>query len=151
MNYKILALTTQEFAKEKLFWMHMAPHGRFALAEPNVVCNQKCFMVTGDKLDYLCAVLNSSLVTWLVRRTAVTTGMGLPQWDKFTVERVPIVHPDPSTLDQIRNHVRLMLAAIDNGDTGQIVELQRVIDQRVFELYDLTPGEIAVVTLGENR
>ena len=60
----------EEFRKTKLFWMHMAPEGRFALGEPNVTCNQKCFMVTGQDLHYLCAILNSTLVTWFVSRTA---------------------------------------------------------------------------------
>ena len=67
----------EEFSKKKLFWMHMSPYGRFAFGEKGVLCNQKCFMVTGLDLDYLCAVLNSTLVTWLVKHTSVTTGMGV--------------------------------------------------------------------------
>ena len=79
-----------EFAHEKLFWMQMTSTARFAYAGPNMLCNQKAFMVTGQSLKYLCGILNSRLVTWLIRNTAVTTGMGLSQWDKFAVERVPI-------------------------------------------------------------
>ena len=131
----------EEFRKPKLFWMHMSPEGRFALGEPNIACNQKCFMVTGENLHYLCAILNSTLVTWLVRRIAVTTGMGLPQWDKFTVERVPVARPDRSITNGFRDLVKSMLAAIDAGDTQEITRVQKTIDSCVYELYDLKPEE----------
>ena len=98
-------------------------------------------MITGESLEYLCAVLNSKLITWLVRRTAVTTGMGLPQWDKFTVERIPIARPNRSTADEIRKIVRLMLVAIKTADEMEEGRLQRVIDNHFFEIYGLTKEE----------
>ena len=69
-----------QFKKEKLFWMHMSPRGRFAYSDSEIYCNQKAFLLTGYSLKYLCAILNSILVTWFIRNTAVTTGMGLTQW-----------------------------------------------------------------------
>ena len=136
----------EEFGKEKLFWMHMTPYGRFVLAEPDVVCNQKCFMVTGMNLEYLCAVLNSKLVTWLIRRTAVTTGMGLPQWDKFTVERIPVVQPDHLVMDEIGDIVESIIIALELGDLHEVANLQRMIDSYVFRLYDLTGAEREAVS-----
>lgn len=133
----------EEFTKNKLFWMHMSPYGRFALGKKDVMCNQKVFMVTGRNLEYLCAVLNSTLVTWLVKHTSVTTGMGLCQWDKFTVERIPVVHPDDSTLRWFNNAVDKLLAAMDGRDLSNTKEIQLAIDQAVFDLYDLTAKEIA--------
>ncbi len=79
-----------EFAKEKLFWMDMSSKGRFAYSDSEMYCNDKGFFMTGKSLKYLCAVLNSTLVTWLIKNTALTTGMGLTQWKKFAVERIPI-------------------------------------------------------------
>ena len=122
--------------------MHMTPYGRFALAGPDVVCNQKCFMITGQNLSYLCAILNSSLITWFVKRTAVTTGMGLSQWDKFTVERVPIVHPSQSTMDDCRDHVSLLLAAIDAGKSEVTRDIYNTLDAMVFDFYGLTSKKI---------
>ena len=80
----------EQFKEEKLFWMHMSPKGRFAYSDSEIYCNQKAFFLTGDSLKYLCAILNSALVTWLIKNTAVTTGMGLTQWDKFVVDKIPI-------------------------------------------------------------
>ena len=102
-------------------------------------------MVTGQNLHYLCAVLNSALVTRLVRRIAVTTGMGLPQWDKFTVERIPVAHPNQATMAGFRDLVSAMLTAIDN-DTKKIKTLQRAIDCGVYKLYEMTPPEVECVS-----
>ena len=132
----------EEFAKSKLFWMHMAPYGRFALGEKGMMCNQKAFMVTGCNLNYLCAVLNSALVTWFAKHTSVTTGMGLTQWDKFTVERIPIAQPDSSVLRWFHNAVDELLTAIRVSDAPSTEELQRAIDRAVLDLYGITAKEI---------
>ena len=79
-----------DFAKEKLLWMDMSPEGRFAYSDQELYCNDKGFIMTGSALKYLCAVLNSSLVTWFIETTALTTGMGVLQWKKFAVERLPV-------------------------------------------------------------
>ena len=79
-----------EFSKEKLFWMHMSKGGRFAYSNKEIFCNNKAFIMLGQSLKYHCAVLNSYLLTWWIDNVAVTTGVGLTQWDKFTVERIPI-------------------------------------------------------------
>ena len=84
-----------DFAGEKLFWMDMSPEGRFAYCDREMYCNDKGFMLSLGPgrsgkllLKYLCAILNSSLITWAVRNVALTTGMGLSQWKKFSVERL---------------------------------------------------------------
>ena len=123
----------------------MSPYGRFAFGEKGVLCNQKCFMVTGPNLNYLCAVLSSTLVTWLVKHTSVTTGMGLCQWDKFTVERIPIVDPDHSRLKWFNDTIDELLVSLENEDRYKSEEIQFAIDQEVFELYSLTAKEVSDV------
>ena len=78
------------FEQQKLFWADMAKVGRFAFSERETYCNNKGYILTGESLKYLCAVLNSSLITWWVANTAATTGMGLTEWTIVTVERLPI-------------------------------------------------------------
>ena len=73
----------EDFKSEKLFWMDMTARGRFSYSNDEMYCNDKGFMMTGASLKYLCAVLNSTLVAWLMKSAALTTGMGLPQWKKF--------------------------------------------------------------------
>ena len=131
----------QEFGKEKLFWMDMAGSSRFAYSDVEMYCNNKGYIITGESLKYLCAVLNSALVTWFMKHTAPTTGMGLTEWIKAAVERIPI--PKISAARQ-RPFLRLVdeilaaKAANPNADTaGQ----EREIDRLVYDLYGLTGEE----------
>ncbi len=133
------------FAKPKLFWMDMSLEGRFAYSEDTKFCNDKGFVMVGGPLKYLCALLNGSLITWMVRNIALTTGMGVPQWKKFAVERIPI--PRVTERDQ-RRFVELVdriieaKAADAEADTE---EWERAIDRLVYDLYGLTPEEDTAV------
>ena len=133
------------FNKEKLFWMDMSDRGRFAYSDLEMYCNDKGFMMTGKSLKYLCAVLNSTVVTWFVRNTALTTGAGLTQWKKFAVERLPI--PEISIAKQ-RPFVRLLdgiLEAKDADPEVDTTELEAEIDRLLYQLYGLTAGEVLTV------
>ena len=131
----------KEFCRERLFWMDMSPQGRFAYSDTEGYCNDKGFIMTGESLKYLCAILNSTLITWLMNHTALTTGMGLLQWKKFTVERLPI--PKVTTLQQ-RPFIGLVdaileaKAAVPEADTSH---LEWKIDRLVYDLYGLTEEE----------
>ena len=76
--------------------MDMSPVGRFWHSKSEMYGNDKTFLMTGTHLKYLCAFLNSRLVSWFVNKTGLTTGEGLVQWKKFTVESVPVPVPEPS-------------------------------------------------------
>ena len=135
----------QEFAKEKLFWMDMSDRGRFTYSDAEIYCNDKGFLMTGTSLKYLCAVLNSTLITWMIDNTALTTGLGLTQWKKFAVERIPI--PKVSAARQ-RPFVRLVdeilkaKSADPNADTDY---LEWDINLLVYDLYGLTEEEDTAV------
>ena len=135
----------EEFSKEKLFWMDMSDKGRFAYSDAEMYCNDKGFIMTGQSLKYLCAVLNSTLVTWMIRNSALTTGLGLTQWKKFAVERIPV--PKLSAAKQ-RPFVRLVdriLEAKATDPDADTSELEAEIDRLVYDLYGLTEEETAAV------
>ena len=134
-----------EFSKEKLFWMDLTERGRFALDAGTMFCVNTAFVLTGSSIKYLCAVLNTQLITWYMQSTALNSGMGTARWVKFTVERLPIPKISPN---QQRPLVRLVdgvlkaKASDPDADTG---ELEAEIDRLVYALYRLTDEEIAVV------
>ena len=135
------------FGKEKLFWMDMAGHSRFAYSDHEMYCNDTVFVMSGVSLAYLCAILNSTLVSWLADRIALTTGMGLPRWKKYTVEAIPI--PKPSKEDE-RSIVELARRLIDmvvkgDGDVSAIGKIEERVDRLVYRLYKLTAQEVAAV------
>ena len=138
----------EDFAEEKLFWMHMSPTGRFAFSDRGMFCNQKAFVVTGTSLKYLCAILNSTVITWMVRNTAVTTGMGLIQWDKFTVEQLPIPQLPPDAQSPFVRLVDDLLAAKDTKQDADTSVQEKELDRMIYTLYNLTGTEIAAVENG---
>ena len=135
----------RRFAGEKLFWMDMSPEGRFAYSNNELYCNDKGFIMTGASLKYLCAVLNSTLIAWLMRSTALTTGMGLLQWKKFAVERIPIPRLTSADQQEFIHTFDRILQMKDEDQASDTSETESEIDRKVYQLYGLTPGEISQV------
>ncbi len=134
-----------DFTREKLIWMDMAPVGRFAYSDQELYCNNKGFLMTGNHMRFLCGALNSCLVTWFVRQTARTTGLGLTQWEKFTVERIPIPFISADRQRPLVELVDRILAVKDANPSDEICDLEEQIDKLVYDLYGLTTQEVKVV------
>ena len=134
------------FEQPKLFWADMAKVGRFAFSQRETYCNNKGYILTGESLKYLCAVLNSSLITWWVANMAATTGMGLTEWTIVTVERLPI--PKVSVEKQAPL-VRIVDRILDGGNSDTDTrDLEGQIDRMVYSLYGLTPAEVSSIESG---
>ncbi len=134
-----------EFSKEKLVWIDLTKQGRFALVDGSMFCMDTTFFMTGESVRFLCAILNSTIATWFIQNTALTSGLGVTRWKKFTVERIPV--PQLSEAKQ-RPFVRLVerileaKAADPDADTN---ELELEIDRLVYALYGLTEEETTAV------
>ncbi len=135
----------EDFTKEKLFWIDLTEYGRFAYYENERFCVNTAYMITGTSIKYLCAVLNSNLITWYVKNTALNSGMGVPRWVRFTVGRLPI--PKTSVAEQ-RPFVRLVDSILDDkaARSGAYTGKQeREIDRLVYDLYGLTEEEVTAI------
>ena len=134
-----------DFTREKLFWMDMASQGRFAYSNEETYCNNKAYIMTGPSLKYLCAVLNSNLVSWYIGNTAVTTGMGLTEWKIVTVKRIPVPQVSAARqrpFIQLVDHILATKAADPSADTS---DDEAEIDRLVYELYGLKEKEMASI------
>jgi len=135
----------EEFVKEKLFWMDLTERGRFAYAIGETFCLNTAFMMTGYGVKYLCAVLNSTMATWFMGTTALNSGMGVTRWIKHTVEQIPVPKISPAQQKpfiQLIDHILQAKAVNPSADTSA---LEAEIDRLVYQLYELTTEEIAVV------
>ena len=126
--------------------MDMSSQGRFTYSDSGMYCNDKGFVIAGKSLKYLCAVLNSALVTWLIKNTALTTGMGLTQWKKFAVEAIPIpkISADRDALISTIVDYIIYLKKQPSTDGKNLAYardylmvkyFERIIDGLVYELY----------------
>ena len=135
----------ESFAREKLYWRRVAKRGMFSYVEEELQCVNAVFMLSGKSLKYLCAVLNTKLISWLIQRMLPTSGTGTFHWEKVHVERLPV--PQVSSADEC-SFIRLVdqiLLSISTSREAQVGELQSEIDRKVLELYQLTPEEIYAI------
>ena len=132
----------EHFSGPKLLWRDMAATGAFAYSDTPIFTNDKAFMMTGKNLNFLCAVLNSSPVSWLVSKSGLTTGMGLTQWKKFVVEEIPVPRPDDSAIADFNRAVTDLQALLDAGDQEAAKRVDSSIHGMVCDLYGLTAAEV---------
>ena len=125
--------------------MDMSPEGRFAYSGEEMYCNNKGFIMTGGPLKFLCAVLNSALITWMMKNTARTTGMGLLQWEKFAVERLPVPKVAVKMQRMLAEQVDRILTAKSNDPAADTGKEEAEINRLVFRLYGLKDDEIRAV------
>ena len=135
----------EEFAKEKLIWIVLVEKGRFAFDESGIYCEKSAFMMIGESLKYLCAVLNAKLTGWFLQHTARTTGTGTLQWEKVYVETIPIPKITAAKQRPFTELVDRILAAKAKDPSTDTSNWETEIDRLVYKLYDLTAKEIATV------
>ena len=134
-----------DFTKEKLLWIELVNNGRFAYDNSGLYGEATTFLLTGECLKYLCAVLNSKLIRWFLEQLAPTSGMGTLRWKKVYVERLPIprvTSPKQKRLSQLVDRILEAKATDPDADT---TETEAEIDQKVYQQYELTSSEIAEV------
>ena len=136
-----------EFSKEKLIWMDLTERGRFAYDMDGLFCLNTAFIMSGPSIKYLCALLNSNLITWFMRNTAMNSGMGVTRWINASVESIPI--PKITAAEQL-SFIRLVdriLKAKASNPTADVSEQEAEIDRLVYALYYLDEKEIAAVAV----
>ena len=135
----------EDFTKEKLLWIELVNDGRFAYDNSGFYGEATTFLLTGESIKFLCAVLNSKLIRWFLDKVAPTSGMGTLRWKKVYVERLPIPRTADPRQQQFSQLVdRALMAKAGNRDSGTS-EIEAEIDARVYQLYGLTPSEITAV------
>ena len=140
------------FRRPKLMWRDLSECPRFAYSGLELYCNDKAFILTrtdppdGSKttnstqLQYLLGVLNSPVVDWYSRRVMPTTGAGIQQWKKFSIEIIPVPRVDSA----VRKAIAASAAQL-NRDREKVRHGGREGDESmssiVSELYGLTGAE----------
>ncbi len=80
----------KDFEKPKIVWGEISDQPKFAFDDSNYYAEVTTFLMTGEKLKYLLAILNSRLSEWYFNQISTTTGMGTNRWKKYKIEMLPI-------------------------------------------------------------
>ena len=133
------------FIREKLIWMDLTDAGRFAYDDSGMFCVNTGFIMTGDAVKYLCAVLNSSLITWYMSNTSLNSGMGVTRWIPVQVERIPVPRASASERSALVSLVDAVISAKASragaAPSAATQALEAQVDDLVMGLYGLSAGE----------
>ena len=126
-----------DFYRQKIVWGEISDTPNFALDDQdNYFINNKCYLLTGDKLEFLVCYLNSPLSKYTFSKIATTTGVGTLQWSKFTIEQLPI--PVISEIEAL--NFKSHLSDMKNGRVSE-----SFINQKIYSLCNLLPDEISYI------
>ena len=92
----------EDYSKPKIVWKIIGNQMAFAYDANNYVMNNACYIMTGDHLDYLLAVLNSQAITWYSYVTNMNkTGVGDVQVGGQNIATFPIPFYDANKIELI--------------------------------------------------
>jgi hypothetical protein len=92
--------------------------------------------------NYFCAVLNSTPWRFVIVSTAVhgTGGFGSP--NVLTKARIPRYEPDNITHNKLSELSRFAHLAADKGESENLHEIEREIDQLASQIWGLSAGDL---------
>jgi hypothetical protein len=137
-----------EFEKQKIVWGEISDKPKFAFDDSNYYAEATTFLMTGEKLKYILAVLNSKVSEWYFHTIGTTTGMGTNRWKKYKIESLPIKEPTREQEQQIENLVDRILILKKQDQKANTKGIENEIDKLVYQLYGLTGEEIEIVERG---
>ena len=138
------------FEKEKIAWQEMAQHPQFTYDEQGYFCLDTCRILTGINIKYLTGFFNSKCFNYVFSKFYAGGGLG----DKgvryksefMKVCPIPAVTTENKHIVEKIEDLLCQISALKNQDSkADTTELEHQIDQLVYQLYDLTPDEIAIV------
>ncbi|GAK56232.1 type IIS restriction enzyme R and M protein [Candidatus Vecturithrix granuli] len=134
-----------DFEKPKIIWGELSNEPKFAYDEQKHFLNNTVFMITGECLKYLLAILNSRLSKWYFEQISTTSGMGTNRWLKYKIEQMPIKRISPAEQQPFEVLVDHILAAKQQNPAADTRALEAELDRLVYALYGLTEAEITIV------
>ena len=113
---------------------------RFSFIDENAYLDKTCFMITGEHLLYLLAVMNSSLMQYYIQHNIAVLDTGGFLMQKIYVEHFPIPAIKPEIYKEIVDMCKeTLLLQKENRDSSDV---ESQIDLKIYEMFELTQDEI---------
>jgi adenine-specific DNA-methyltransferase len=133
----------EEFGQPKIIIPAIAQSVEYAPDTQGFFSNDKSSICVTDLSSYLSGLLNSQLHWWYIQQVAASRQGGFYEFKPMYVGEIPIVDTDDK--QAIETRVEQILAAKEDNPSADVSALEQEIDQLVYELYRLTPSEIALI------
>ena len=139
--------------KKKILTQVLSYHSSLTLDENGAYCfvgggtAGGYTIILKNKEDYslILGLLNSKLIEWFIHKYASPFQGGYFAYNKTTLSDLPIPTATKEQQQEIITLVDKILAAKKQDSSADTTEWEKLIDQKVYELYGLTPEEIAIV------
>lgn len=124
----------EDFLKPKIIYPNMTKYMPFVYDNKAYYTNQKCFIITGQSLAYLTAFFNSSLFKFCFRESFPELQGGTREMSKIFFDRIPVL--------QVNDEDNEKFVELVNDIQREYSKEKAIqIDERLFNLYDLTTEE----------
>jgi len=132
----------EEFEKEKIVWNRIASIKLFSLVKEPFLIQDSMHFITGSDLNFISSILNSTLYVWLMN-LIIGKAVGGNAGNSDNVRKLPIPKISEEAQQPFIEKVNQILSAKERGE--DTCDLEREIDAMVYQLYELTAEEIAIV------
>lgn len=131
----------EEFAKPKIIYPNMTKFLPFVYDKHQFFTNDKSFILTGEKLEFLTCFLNSSLFKFAFKDYFPELLGDTRELRKVFFETIPVKEP---TDDQsYKNILEDILTLKEQRQATN--DLEQKMDELIFDLYDLTADERTLI------
>ncbi|MFC4210018.1 TaqI-like C-terminal specificity domain-containing protein, partial [Pedobacter lithocola] len=133
----------EDFFSPKIIYPNMTKFLPFLYDDSGYLTNQKCFIITGEKIEFLTAFLNSSLFKYCFKDNFPELQGGTRELSKIFFDKIPVIQiTDMMNLD-FKNLIKKVQDLSKNGFSTTDVE--EFIEQKIFDIYGLTTEEREIV------
>jgi adenine-specific DNA-methyltransferase len=130
----------EDFSKQKIIYPNMTKFLPFVFDDNGLLTNQKCFIITGEKVEFLIAFFNSSLFKYCFKDDFPELQGGTRELSKIFFDKIPVISISNETNMIFRNLIlKIQQLQVENQQT---IELEKKIDNLLFKLYDLNEEEM---------
>jgi hypothetical protein len=135
----------KEFSKPKIIYPNMTKFLPFVYDETGYFPNAKCYSMTGEALKYLAAFLNSRLFKFCFSDNFPELLGDTYELQKRCFELIPVNRISAEQQKPFEHLVNKILTLKKADNRADTTGLEREIDRLVYQLYELTADEIAIV------
>lgn len=132
-----------EFSKEKVIWKRIGSQLRFSYSDREIYCLDSTCILTGEKIKYLTALLNSKVCQYQMFEQAPRTGVGDLIISVQALEPILVHYPNQQTESEIAGLVDQIITLRQQGKDA--TEPENQVDKLVYALYDLNEAEISAI------
>ncbi|MDM1367171.1 DUF7149 domain-containing protein [Myroides marinus] len=132
-----------DFFKHKIVYPNMTKFLPFLFDDKAFFTNQKCFIITGENIEYLTAFLNSSLFKYCFRDNFPELQGGTRELSKVFFEQVSVKQIETKENEIFKKYIMKIQELKSNNTNTKELEIE--LDNLIFDLYGLSQCEKAEI------